>query len=71
MSGSKNFASFPKRFIHRGRPPGLRLALDPIKRMEDLAVLCAKEVKSVAAEEREEYFSAVSIEVKNPSQQAL
>ena len=60
VSGSKSLTSFTNRFFHYKRPPGFRLAVDAVEGMKDLAAFSVREVKRVAAEERErdEYCSA-------------
>ena len=60
MSGNKSLTSFAYGFFHFRRPPGLKLAFDAAKGMNDLAAFSARELKRAAAEEREwdECFSA-------------
>ena len=60
MSGSKSLSPSTYRFSHFRKSPGYSMAFDKTEKMEDLAAFSAREVKRVAAEERErdEYSSA-------------
>ena len=58
VSGNYSLAFFLYHFFHFRRPPCLRLALDGLKGLGNLAAFTAKEVKSAVAQEIEEYSSA-------------
>ena len=57
----QNLTSFTYRFFHFKKPLGVGLAFDATERMENVAAHNAKEIKRVAAEqkEKEESFFAV------------
>ena len=52
MSGNKSLTTFVYHVYHFRRQPGLRLAFDAVKIMENLAAFIATRVKSVAPEEK-------------------